>query len=446
MALQEAQGARKIQANLDSILHFQLMMLALERMDMDRIEHKVQTNLRGQDHLSPVSMVSGSDKNGPCLPRFRCNARTSAFRKAFFPNVASSEWNDWRWQVRNQIRDFQALRSILNLSEDEEKAITSHKGRLPLAITPYYASLLERDNPTQPLRLTVVPRRAEQILSVGESEDPLGENDHSPVPGLVHRYPDRVLFLVTDHCFTYCRYCMRSRMVGKGKRTPFLRSQWESAISYIENSPSVRDILLSGGDPLTLPEEELEWLLSRLRRISHVEILRIGTKAPVVLPQRITPSLIRMLRKFHPLWMSIHFTHPEELTLEVKQACEQLADAGIPLGSQTVLLSGINDNLETVKVLYHNLLKIRVKPYYLFQCDPMSGTAHFRTPVEKGLEIIRGLQGHTSGYAVPTFAIEGPGGGGKMPLLPEYVIGREGDDLLLRNYAGNIYRYRDPVS
>jgi lysine 2,3-aminomutase len=342
--------------------------------------------------------------------------------------------------------DLQPLRSILNLFEDEEKAITSLRGQLPLAITPYYASLLERDNPIQSLRLTVVPRRAEKIISMGESEDPLGEKNNSPVPGLVHRYPDRVLFLVTDHCFTYCRYCMRSRMVGKGKGTQLSHSHWEGAISYIENSPSVRDILLSGGDPLTLPDGELEWLLKRLHRIRHVEFLRIGTKAPVVLPQRITPSLIRLLRKFHPIWMSIHFTHPEELTLEVKQACEQLVDAGIPLGSQTVLLSGINDNLETMRVLYHNLLKIRVKPYYLFQCDPISGTAHFRTPVEKGLEIIRGLQGHTSGYAVPTFAIEGPGGGGKMPLLPEYVIGRDGDELLLRNYAGKIYRYWDPAS
>ncbi len=233
-------------------------------------------------------------------------------------------------------------------------------------------------------------------------------------------------------------------MVGKGKRTPFMRSQWESAISYIENSPSVRDILLSGGDPLTLPEEALEWLLSRLRRIRHVEFLRIGTKAPVVLPQRITPSLTRMLRKVHPLWMSIHFTHPEELTLEVNQACEQLADAGIPLGSQTVLLSGINDDLETVKELYHGLLKIRVKPYYLFHCDPIFGSAHFRTPLKKGLELIRGLQGHTSGYAVPTYAFEAPGGGGKIPLLPEYLVGRDGNDLLLRNYRGEIYRYREP--
>jgi lysine 2,3-aminomutase len=361
--------------------------------------------------------------------------------KEFFRNVTSSEWNDWRWQWRHRIRDIQALSAILNLSEDEQKAAISLERQLPLSITPYYASLLQRDNPTQPLRLTVVPGTAEQIVSDGESEDPLGENDHSPTPGLVHRYPDRVLFLVTDLCFTYCRYCMRSRLVGGEKGTRFTRSRWERALTYIERTPTIRDILLSGGDPLTLPEEALDWLLNRLRRIRHVEFIRIGTKAPVVLPQRITPSLARMLKKFHPLWMSIHFIHPEELTPEVNRACERLADAGIPLGSQTVLLSGINDDLKTVKSLYHGLLKIRVKPYYLFQCDPVIGSAHFRTPLQKGLEIIRGLQGHTSGYAVPTFAIEASGGGGKIPLLPEYVIGRDGKDLLLRNYEGEIFRY-----
>lgn len=368
-----------------------------------------------------------------------------SIKKGFYADVASSDWNDWRWQMRNRIRDLHVLRSMINLSEDEEKAIAASQERLPLAITPYYACLLEGRNPHQPIRLCVVPRTAEQLQSDGESEDPLGENEHSPVPGLVHRYPDRVLFFVTDQCFTYCRYCMRSRMVGRGKSSQSLRKNWERAISYIEKSPTVRDVLLSGGDPLTLPEGDLEWLLSRLHRIRHVELLRIGTKAPVVLPQRITPALIQLIRKFHPIWMSIHFTHPEEVTSEVKQACERLADAGIPLGSQTVLLSGINDNLKTMRRLYHNLLKIRVKPYYLFQCDPINGSAHFRTSVEKGLEIIRGLQGHTSGYAVPTYAIEGPGGGGKMPLLPEYVIGREGNNLVLKNYAGEIYRYWDPV-
>ena len=369
--------------------------------------------------------------------------QTNRVGKEFFRNVTSLEWNDWRWQWRHRIRDLQALNTILNLSEDEKKAAISPKEQLPLAITPYYASLLDKDNPIDPLRRTVIPTTAEQVVADFESEDPLREKDHTPVPGLVHRYPDRALFLVTDLCFTYCRYCMRSRLVGGEKETLSKHSRWERAITYIESTPSIRDILLSGGDPLTLPDEALEWLLKRLRRIRHVEFIRIGSKAPVVAPQRITPSLTCMLKKFHPLWMSLHFIHPEELTPEVNQACERLANAGIPLGSQTVLLSGINDDLKTVKSLYHGLLKIRVKPYYLFQCDPISGSAHFRTPLRMGLEIIRGLQGHTSGYAVPTFAIEAPGGGGKIPLLPEYVLGRDGKDLLLKNFEGEIYRYPD---
>jgi len=331
---------------------------------------------------------------------------------------------------------------LITLSADETEAITA-KGQLPLAITPYYASLLDKDNPRQPIRRTVVPVTTEQIVSPGEAEDPLGEEHDTPVPGLVHRYPDRVLFLVTDFCSTYCRYCTRSRMVGNGKKEGFDVRRWERAIAYIESSPSVRDVLLSGGDPLTLSDESLEWLLSRLRRIPHVELIRIGTKVPVVLPQRIMPSLTRMLKKYHPLWMSIHVTHPDELTAETSQACERLADTGIPLGSQTVLLSGINDDVPTMKRLVQGLLKIRVKPYYLYQCDPILGSAHFRTPVEKGLEIIQGLRGHTTGYAVPTYVIDAPGGGGKIPLLPDYVAGRDGDDLLLRNYEGHIYRYPD---
>jgi lysine 2,3-aminomutase len=278
----------------------------------------------------------------------------------------------------------------------------------------------------------------------GEADDPLGEDMDSPVPGLVHRYPDRVLFMVTDFCSTYCRYCTRSRMVGKSHDYCFNLDQWERAIKYIEATPAIRDVLLSGGDPLTLSDDRLDWMLSRLRRIPHVEFLRIGTKAPVVLPQRITPALTRMLKRYHPLWISIHFTHPDELTPETTQACARLADAGIPLGSQTVLLAGINDDVETMKRLMHGLLKIRVKPYYLYQCDPISGSSHFRTEVEKGLEIIRGLRGHTTGYAVPNYVIDAPGGGGKIPLLPDYVEGRDSDNLLLTNYKGGHYRYPDP--
>ena len=378
--------------------------------------------------------------------RFGFGLRASGFLKRFFPDASLSEWNNWSWQLRHRITDIQALNRILFLSEDERRAISSFRKKLPFAVTPFYASLLEKDNPSHPLRRTVVPVTAEHLSAPGEAEDPLGEDHDSPVPGLVHRYPDRVLFLATDFCSTYCRYCTRSRMVGNGRGDHFSKAEWERAIAYIEASSSVRDVLLSGGDPLTLSDEKLEWLLTRLHRIRHVEFLRIGTKAPVVLPQRITPALTTMLRKYHPLWMSIHFTHPDELTPEVAQACERLADAGVPLGSQTVLLSGINDDVHTMKKLVQGLLKIRVRPYYLYQCDPILGSSHFRTPVQKGLDIVRGLRGYTSGYAVPTYVIDAPGGGGKIPLLPDYLIGRDGDHLLLRNYEGNIYRYPDPVS
>jgi lysine 2,3-aminomutase len=376
-------------------------------------------------------------------PRFRTSLHISAFRKRFFPQSTSAEWNDWRWQLRHRITGLESLRRILRLSEDEEEAISRSSTHLPLAITPYYSSLLDPENPRQAIRRTVVPATAEYVSSLGEAEDPLGEEHDSPVHGLVHRYPDRVLFLVTDFCSTYCRYCTRSRMVGQATGFSTSMRQWEKAIAYIEASPSVRDVLISGGDPLTLSDDQLEWLLSRLRQIPHVEFLRIGTKAPVVLPHRITPALVRVLRRYHPLWMSIHATHPDELTPEMTQACERLADAGIPLGSQTVLLSGINDDTETMRRLVHGLLRTRVRPYYLYQCDPILGSAHFRTPVEKGLEIIHGLRGYTSGYAVPNYVIDAPGGGGKIPLIPETVAGRDGNDLLLRNYQGKIFRYPD---
>ncbi|MFH1077181.1 MAG: KamA family radical SAM protein [Pseudomonadota bacterium] len=368
--------------------------------------------------------------------------RASNFRRRFFPSASSADWNDWRWQLQHRITHLQELERILELSDNELKAIQHYHALLPLAITPYFASLLDPKNPNQPLRRAVVPVADEEVHSAGEAEDPLDEEADSPVPGLVHRYPDRALFLVTNFCSTYCRYCTRSRMVGH-RDHHINTSQWEEAISYIEQTTSIRDVLLSGGDPLTLPDDKLEWLLSRLRQIPHVEIIRIGTKAPVVLPQRITSSLTKMLKRYHPLWISIHFSHPDELTLETSQACEKLADSGIPLGSQTVLLKGINDNADTMKKLVHGLMKIRVRPYYLYQCDPIVGSAHFRTPVEKGLEIISSLRGYTTGYAVPTYVIDGPGGRGKIPLLPDYVVGRQGDDLILRNYAGEICKYPD---
>jgi len=265
------------------------------------------------------------------------------------------------------------------------------------------------------------------------------------VPGIVHRYPDRVLFLVTDFCSTYCRYCTRSRRVGNIQNLNITRKNWDAALSYIEQHPEVRDVLISGGDPLTLTDEIIEWLLNRLRRIPHVEIIRLGTKVPIVLPQRITQGLIRVLKKYHPLWINIHCTHPRELTPETQQALGRLADAGIPLGSQTVLLKGINDDVTTMKSLYHGLLRARVRPYYLYQCDPISGSSHFRTPVAKGLEIIEGLRGHTTGMAVPHFVIDAPEGGGKIPLLPDYYQGREAGNVLLRNYTGGHFRYPDNI-
>jgi lysine 2,3-aminomutase len=374
---------------------------------------------------------------------FSSDSRARSFRKRFFPSTTLKEWQDWHWQLRNRIRDVETLGRMIHLSEDERNAMSGQASSLPLAITPYYASLLDPWNPRQALRRTVVPTVHEHFRSSGEADDPLHEDEDSPVPGIVHRYPDRVLFLVTGNCSTYCRYCTRSRMVGHQGNHCLNTVQWEKGIAYIAEHPEVRDVLLSGGDPLTLGDEQLEWLLAHLRRIPHVELIRIGTKAPVVLPQRITPGLVKMLKRYHPLWISIHAAHPDELTPETARACMRLADAGIPLGSQTVLLSGINDDVETMKRLVHGLLKIRVKPYYLYQCDPIPGSSHFRTPVAKGLEVIRGLRGFTTGYAVPTYVIDAPGGGGKIPLLPEYVIGQDNGDLLLRNYEGQVFRYPD---
>ena len=371
--------------------------------------------------------------------------RLQQFRERCFPEATRQEWNDWKWQLRNRIKDLTQLDRIIRLTEDERTAIERHEGSLPVGITPYYASLLNENDPQQPLRRTVVMVNDEYRVTPGEADDPLAEDAHGPVPGIVHRYPDRVLFLITGMCPVYCRYCTRSRMVGNpGGEYRFDTVQWQKAIDYVAATPAIRDVLISGVDPLVLSDDKLEWLLSRLRRIPHVEFLRIGTKVPAALPQRITPSLVRMLKQFHPLWMSLHFTHPDELTPAVARACNRLADAGIPLGSQSVLLAGVNDDVDTLKRMFLRLLQLRVRPYYLYQCDPVSGSAHFRVPVTKGLEIMRGLRGHITGYAVPTYVIDLPGGGGKIPMVPDYSAGREGDDLLLTNFEGRTYRYPDP--
>lgn len=370
------------------------------------------------------------------------NQVTQAFIGRHFPGTSQEDWYNWHWQIRNSFKSIKDLSAFLNLSPDE-LAVSEQNINLPVRITPYYASLLNRCNHDHPLRKTVVPVMDELIVSDGEAADPLGEGHDSVAKCLVHRYPDRVLFLITDFCSTYCRYCTRSHMVAKEKGSAVRRQDWAEAIEYIRRHSEVRDVILSGGDPLTLSDNLLEYLLSELRSIPHLEIIRIGTKVPAVLPQRITPSLVNMLKKYHPLYMSLHFTHPDEMTPETYRACNMLADAGIPLGSQTVLLKGVNDNVETFKQLFHHLLKARVRPYYIYQCDPIPGSLHFRTPVETGLDIIRGLRGFTSGYAIPHYVIDAPGGGGKIPILPEYVIGRNENGLLLRNFEGKEYVYPD---
>lgn len=385
-----------------------------------------------------------ADRHRQSQPGVACSARSQSFREAHFPEARRSEWNDWRWQLRNRLRDLQRLGRVVRLSFDEEAAIRRLGGHLPVGITPYYASLIDPEDAHDPIRRTMIPTTAEFVHGKGEADDPLAEDAHMPVPGLVHRYPDRALLLVTSFCATYCRYCTRARMVGQTGEYHFNDAQYQRALDYIAAHEEIRDVLLSGGDPLTMTDERLDQLLMRLRAIPHVEFVRIGTKVPAVLPQRITPSLTRMLRRHHPLWMSIHFMHPTELTPEVAEACARLADAGIPLGSQTVLTRGVNDDVETMKRLMQGLLRNRVRPYYLYQCDPISGSAHLRTPVQRGLEIINGLRGHTTGYACPTYVIDAPGGGGKIALWPDNVVGREGDDLLLRNYEGQVFRYPDP--
>lgn len=371
--------------------------------------------------------------------------RARELRARAFPDATDADWNDWKWQLRNRIKDLPTLERVFTLTADERRTVLELGDRLPVGITPHYATTIDPDDPSDGVRKTMIPVGDEFLLSEGELADPLNEDGDMPVPGLVHRYPDRVLFLVTSFCATYCRYCTRSRLVGKTGEYHFNYKQFQRAIDYIAATPEIRDVLISGGDPLTMADDRIEWLLSRLRAIEHVEFIRIGSKIPAVLPQRITPNLCSILKKYHPLWMSIHFMHPSEVTPEVAEACGRLADIGVPLGSQTVLNRGVNDDPAVMKRLMHNLLKIRVRPYYIYQCDPIPGSAHFRTPVETGLKIIEALRGHTTGYAVPTFVIDAPGGGGKIPLMPEYMVGRDGDDVVLRNFEGKTYRYHDPV-
>lgn len=350
------------------------------------------------------------------------------------------EWKDWKWQLKNRITTLEELKPLISLTPSEEEGIRKSSGRLAMAITPYFFSLIDKTNTNCPIRRQTIPTIEEFNISSHDMVDPCGEDTHSPLPGLVHRYPDRVLLLVTDSCAMYCRYCTRRRIVGE-ELPPISIDRFEEAYKYIKSKKAIRDVLISGGDPLMLNTEHLEYYLKRLRSISHIDIIRLGTRIPVTLPMRIDNELTNMLKKYHPIYMSIHFSHYREITQEVKDACGLLADAGIPLGSQTVLLKGINDKPSIMKRLMHDLLRIRVRPYYIYQCDMVTGTGHFRTPISAGINIIEKLRGHTSGYAVPTFVVDAPGGGGKIPVGPTYLISQAKDKMVLRNYQGNIFEY-----
>lgn len=364
-------------------------------------------------------------------------------RKQLFPDVTDEQWNDWKWQVKNRIETLDELKKYVKLTEEEEEGIRESLKTLRMAITPYYLSLIDQNDPYDPIRRQCIPTITETHISKADLLDPLSEDEDSPVPGLTHRYPDRVLFLITDMCSMYCRHCTRRRFAGQHDcQSPADRIQ--QGIDYIARTPQVRDVLLSGGDALMVNDNMLESIIQRLRAIPHVEIIRLGTRTPVVCPQRITDNLCNMLKKYHPIWVNTHFNHPHEITPESSAACERLANAGIPLGNQSVLLRGVNDCTYVMKDLVRKLVKIRVRPYYIYQCDLSMGLEHFRTPVSKGIEIIEALRGHTSGFAVPTFVIDAPGGGGKTPVMPNYVISQSPHKVVLRNFEGVITTYTEP--
>lgn len=364
-------------------------------------------------------------------------------RKILFPQVSDEQWNDWKWQVKNRIETLEDLKKYIPLTQEEEEGVSRSLQTLRMAITPYYLTLIDPENPNDPVRKQAIPTGSETHISPADLLDPLHEDEDSPVKGLTHRYPDRVLLLITDMCSMYCRHCTRRRFAGqKDDETP--ADYIQKAIDYIAATPQVRDVLLSGGDALMVSDAKLESIIKRLRAIPHVEIIRIGSRVPVVCPQRITDKLVDMLKQYHPIWLNTHFNHPNEITKESIAACERMVNAGIPLGNQSVLLRGVNDCVNIMKRLVHSLVKMRVRPYYIYQCDLSMGLEHFRTPVSKGIEIIEGLRGHTSGYAVPTFVVDAPGGGGKTPVMPTYIISQSPGKIVLRNFEGVITTYSEP--
>ena len=360
-----------------------------------------------------------------------------------FRDVPDEQWNDWKWQVRHRVETLEELKKYVSLSPEEEEGVEKCLGELRMAVTPYYLSLINPDDPHDPVRRQAVPTAKELYHAPADDADPLHEDTDSPVKGLTHRYPDRVLLLITDQCSMYCRHCTRRRFAGQHDAAVPME-QIDRCIEYVATHPEVRDVLLSGGDALMMSDEKLEYIISRLRAIEHVEIVRLGSRTPVVMPQRITPELCAMLKKYHPIWLNTHFNHPNEVTEEAAAACARLADAGIPLGNQSVLLAGVNDCVHVMKKLVHELVKMRVRPYYIYQCDLSLGLSHFRTPVAKGIEIIEALRGHTSGFAVPTFVVDAPGGGGKTPVMPNYVISQSTHRVVLRTFDGGITTHAEP--
>src|ERR1700761_5099666 len=385
--------------------------------------------------MSSYALVGDNGNNGEVATLEELKKFKSAGR-GFWSHVPEADWNDWRWQLKNRITSLEQLERLMPTLSPEERAGTIlGNTKLALAITPYFFNLIDPSDENCAIRWQVIPRIEETNTASWEMTDPCGEDAHSPVPGLVNRFPDRVLFLVTDRCASYCRYCTRSRLVSNASGYDF-HPEFEKQIEYIRRNSNVRDVLLSGGDPLLLSDDKLEFLLGQLRAIPHVEFLRIGSRIPIFLPQRITPALCAMLKKYHPLFISVHSNHPRELTTEVRDALGRLADAGIPLGNQSVLLRHVNDDPVVMRAQVQKLLMCRVKPYYIYQCDLISGSAHLRSSVRRGLEIMESLRGHTSGYAVPQFVIDAPGGGGKVPINPDYVLMKDEQRVLIRNYEG----------
>jgi len=370
---------------------------------------------------------------------------TVEYRKfPLWKNVSERDWTDYKWQLKNVIKDIPTLEKVAVLSAQEKSDLKSCLNKFTMAITPYYAALMDKKDKACPVRLQAIPRGLELLNDPSDLSDPLHEDVDSPVPGLTHRYPDRVLLLVTNICSMNCRHCTRRRLVGF-EDVHMSSANLDRAIDYIRKTREVRDVLISGGDPLVLTDEMLEGIIKKLRAIDHVEIIRIGTRTPVVMPMRITDKLVSMLKKYHPIYVNTHFNHPKEMTAEAFEACRKLADAGIPVGNQSVLLKGINDCPQTMKRLVHDLLMARVKPYYIYQCDLSTGISHFRTTVSKGIEIIENLRGHTTGMAVPTFVVDAPGGGGKTPVMPNYLISMSDKRVVLRNYEGVITTYTEPT-